>query len=131
MGFCHILSVTTSTVIYEILKALRYIRVGASCGVLGMTLQSLKRTKIGDDTTYKVEFKLPCIPECLNLSISPKALSTDSTAEAAAKPLMSHESIPLSKVCTAASQIRIKRIPWTPEEDTMLRRMRRDDCLWE
>jgi hypothetical protein len=96
-----------------------------------MTLPSLKRTKIGDDTTYKVEFKLPCIPECLNLSISPKALSTDSSAEAAAKPLISHESIPLSKVCTAASQIRIKRIPWTPEEDTMLRRMRRDDCLWE
>jgi hypothetical protein len=29
----------------------------------------LKRTRIGNETTYNLEFKLPCISECLNLPI--------------------------------------------------------------
>jgi hypothetical protein len=38
-----------------------------------------KRTRIGNETTYNLEFKLPCISERLNLLVFGKALGTDST----------------------------------------------------
>jgi hypothetical protein len=37
----------------------------------------LKRTRIRDDVTYNLEFKLPSISEHLHLLIHPKALGID------------------------------------------------------
>jgi len=45
----------------------------------------LKRTKIGDDVTYNLEFKLPWISEHLHLPINPAALDINYDAAAHSK----------------------------------------------
>ncbi|KAI9857987.1 MAG: hypothetical protein M1813_007957 [Trichoglossum hirsutum] len=51
----------------------------------------LKRTKIGNETTYNLEFKLPCITGRLNLPINPEVLDIRSSREAPAKAAILHE----------------------------------------
>ena len=49
----------------------------------------LKRTTIGNQTIYNLEFELPCIPEHLDLSLHPAVLSASSrgsSAEAVVSP---------------------------------------------
>ena len=41
----------------------------------------LKRTKIGDETTYSLEFRLPCISDCLSLPMTIRSLDTGSDRE--------------------------------------------------
>jgi hypothetical protein len=45
----------------------------------------LKRTKIGDDVTYNLEFKLPSISEHFHLPINPAALDVNHDAAAHSK----------------------------------------------
>jgi hypothetical protein len=91
----------------------------------------LKRTKIGSETTYNLEFKLPCISGCLNLPINPEALDICSSREAPAKVAIPHKAVAHSKMYPAVLQPQIKRTPWTPEEDATLLKMRNEGCLWE
>jgi len=72
----------------------------------------LKRTKIGNETTYNLEFKLPC-------------------REAPAKAAIPNEAAAHSKIYPAALRPQIKRAPWTPEEDVTLLKMRNEGCSWE
>jgi hypothetical protein len=91
----------------------------------------LKRTKIGSETTYNLEFKLPHISGRLNQPINPKALHICSSREALAKVAIPHEAVAHSKMCPAALRPQIKRAPWTPEEDATLLKMRNEGCSWE
>ncbi len=49
----------------------------------------LKRTKIGSETTYKLEFKLEHLPELLELPIPPHTLDISSDRETSACPAKS------------------------------------------
>lgn len=91
----------------------------------------LKRTRIGNGTTYNLEFTLPCISERLDLSISAEALGTDSSREVSVEPMISRKATLHSKIHAAVSRPLIKRAAWTPKEDAMLRRMRDDGCSWD
>ena len=91
----------------------------------------LKRTKIGSETMYNLEFKLPYISGCLNVPINPKALDTCSSMEAPARAAIPHEAATHSKMYPAALPAQTKRAPWTPEEDATLLRMRNEGCPWE
>jgi hypothetical protein len=70
----------------------------------------LKRTKIGNETTYNLEFKLPCISKDLNLLSNPKALDICSSKEALAKAAIPHKTIAHSKMYPIALQPQIKRV---------------------
>jgi hypothetical protein len=50
----------------------------------------LKCTKIGSETTYNLEFKLPCISGRFNLPVNPEALDTCYRREAPAKAIIPH-----------------------------------------
>jgi hypothetical protein len=71
----------------------------------------LKRTKIGNETTYNLEFKLPCISGRLNLPINPEALHICSSREALAKAAIPHKAAAHSKMYPAALRPQIKRAP--------------------
>ncbi|KAL2357207.1 hypothetical protein BJ546DRAFT_967135 [Cryomyces antarcticus] len=90
----------------------------------------LKRTRIGNETTYNFEFKLPCISEQLDLPISVEALGIDSNREATAKSVNPHRATSHSKIHAAASRPQ-RRAPWTPKEDAKLCKMKKDGCTWE
>jgi hypothetical protein len=89
----------------------------------------LKRTRIGNETTYNLEFKLPCISERLNLPI--EVCDDGSNEDVLASPLTrpkapsSH-----SKISTLASRFRTK-VGWTPEDDTRLVNMRNSGRSWK
>ena len=91
----------------------------------------LKRTKIGDDVTYNLEFKLSLISERLKLPITPAALDICSSKEAPAKAPIYHDAAAHSKVYQAPSQPKKGHVKWTPEEDVTLLQMRNNGCSWE
>jgi hypothetical protein len=93
----------------------------------------LKRTRIGDNMTYNLEFKLPSISEHLHLPIDPKALDICSSKEAPAKVPTYYEAAAHSKTRRALLQFMKKRkhVKWTIEEDATLLQMRNDGCSWE
>jgi hypothetical protein len=91
----------------------------------------LKRTKIGDDITYNLEFKLPSIWEHLYLPINSEALDICPSRKALAKSPVPHEASVYSKIRQAPLQPQKKRVRWTPEEDATLLQMRSDGCSWE
>jgi len=79
----------------------------------------LKRTKIGDDMMYNLEFKLPSISEHFHLPINPLAL--DINYDAAAH----------SKIHQAPLKPKKSKIPWTEEEDIRLLQMWNEGRSWE
>jgi hypothetical protein len=92
----------------------------------------LKRTKVGNETTYNLEFKLPCISEHLNLPIDPEVLDMSTNSERSAEAGIPHNAVAYSKVHFAAVRSQIKRVRWTPEEDATIFKMREEDgCSWE
>jgi hypothetical protein len=91
----------------------------------------LKCTKIGDDITYNLEFKLPPISKHLNLPINPEALDICSSREAPAKVAIPHEAAAHSKMYPATLRPQIKHAPWTPGEDATLLKTRNEACSWE
>lgn len=91
----------------------------------------LRHTKIGNETTYNLEFKLPCILGQLKQPISSETLGISSSREPSAKAAIPHEATAHSKMYPAALRPQIKRALWTPEEDTTLLKMRNKGCSWE
>jgi len=71
----------------------------------------LKRTMIGDDVTYNLEFKLPSISEHFHLPINPAAMD------------INHDAAAHSKIHQAPLKPKKSKIPWTEEEDIMLLQM--------
>ncbi|KAG9233179.1 hypothetical protein BJ875DRAFT_485394 [Amylocarpus encephaloides] len=91
----------------------------------------LKRTRIGDDVTYNLEFKLPSISEHLQLSIDSKALDICSSKEAPAKASTHHDAAAHTKIHRALSKPKKSKVPWTEEEDAKLLRMWNEGRSWE
>lgn len=91
----------------------------------------LKRTRIGNETIYNLEFQLPCISEHLRLPISAEAFGTGPRQEVSAEPTARGKTSPHCKVHTAASPSQKKRTPWTPEEDVKLLKMKEEGRSWE
>lgn len=88
----------------------------------------LKRTKIGNKTIYNLEFQLPHIPEHLHS----EALGMRSEEAASTGAVTPHDASTYSKVRPITLQAKRKRVPWTPEEDAILRKMKEvDGCSWE
>jgi len=88
----------------------------------------LKRTKIGNKTIYNLEFQLPPVQEQLHSEPSGMRSDKETSAEAATP----HDASAHSKMRPAAVRPRIKRVPWTPEEDATVLKMRDEDgCSWE
>lgn len=91
----------------------------------------LKCTRIGNDTTYNLEFKLPCISGPLDLPIDPEILAMDSSSETLPEAANPHKVVAHSKVHSTALRTQIKRQRWTPEEDATVLKMKGDGCSWE
>ena len=96
----------------------------------GLLRAFLKRTRIGDDVTYNLEFKLPSISEHLHLLINPEALDICSSKQAPAKVPIHHDAAAYSKIHQAPLQPKKRRVKWTAEEDATLLQMRNDRCSW-
>jgi hypothetical protein len=94
-------------------------------------LQGFKRTKIGDDVTFNLEFKLPSISEHFHFPINPPALDICSSREAPAKVPTHPEAAAHSKVHQAPLEPKKGRTKWITEEDTTLLQMKNDGCSWE
>jgi len=93
-----------------------------------------KRTRIGNDVTYNLEFKLPSISEQLHFPIDPKILDIFSNQEAPAKIPTNHDAATHSKIHQSPLQPKQKRkhVKWTTEEDATVLKMRDEDgCTWE
>lgn len=90
----------------------------------------LKRTKIGNETTYNLEFQLLYIPE--HLPVLSEALGMRSNKEMSAEAATPYDAGAHSKMHSATVRPRIKRVRWTPEEDATILKMREvDGCSWE
>jgi len=91
-----------------------------------------KRTTIGNETAYNLEFKLPGILERLNLQNIHEALDISCRKETPAKVAILHETVARSKMYAAPLWPQIQRIRWIPEENATLHKMRKEDgCSWE
>jgi hypothetical protein len=111
----------------------------------------LKRTRIGDDVTYNLEFKLPSISEHFHLPIDPKELNTNHNAAAHSQihqaPLQVEKRSVKRKSTVAAAchpnfvahyevppvtlQEKRTRVPWTEEENEVILEMMGRGCLWD
>ncbi|KAH7305406.1 hypothetical protein BKA65DRAFT_415813 [Rhexocercosporidium sp. MPI-PUGE-AT-0058] len=78
----------------------------------------LKCTRIGDDVTYNLEFKLPSVSEYVHIPIDPAALENDQKAAA-------HSKTPQTPLKSKKS-----RVPWSEKEDAILR-TRKYGCSWK
>lgn len=89
----------------------------------------LKRTKMGNQMIYNLEFQLPCIQKHL----CSEASDLRSTNETSVEALARHKASARSRISpSTARRPRIKRVPWTAEEDaTVLKRRDEDGCSWE
>jgi hypothetical protein len=93
----------------------------------------LKYTRIGNETTYNLEFQLSHVPEHLHVPLLSEALGMhpkdipDAPTEAATL----HDASACSKVYPTAVRPRTKRVRWEPKEDAMVVKMREDGCSWE
>jgi hypothetical protein len=89
----------------------------------------LKSTRIGNDTTFNLEFHLVDVPEHLALSSPCKVLCNND--QPSIQPRILHSTIAHSKTHNFQSTPPRKRAPWTTEEDTTLVKMKEEDCSWE
>ncbi|KAL5319099.1 hypothetical protein ACEPPN_014169 [Leptodophora sp. 'Broadleaf-Isolate-01'] len=91
----------------------------------------LKRTKIGNETTYNLEFQLPSIPERLCLPIQSEALGIGSSKGTSAEVRNHHSAVAHSEVRPATSRSKRKRVPWKPDENETILKMKKEGCSWE
>jgi hypothetical protein len=91
----------------------------------------LKRTKIGNETTYNLEFQLSHIPEHLHLPVLSEALGMRSNKEMSAEAATPHDTGAHSRVHSAALQSKRKRVSWKPEENETILKMKKEGCSWE
>jgi hypothetical protein len=90
----------------------------------------LKRTRIGDNVMYNLEFKLPSILEHLYLLIDSKALDICSSKEAPAKASTHHDAAAHSKIHQAPLKPKKSKVLWI-EDDIKLVQMWNEGRLWE
>ncbi|KAG9240032.1 hypothetical protein BJ878DRAFT_528619 [Calycina marina] len=87
----------------------------------------LKRIKIGNETTYNLEFQLSHVPEHFHLPVLSEALGMCSAEAATPHNIVAH-----STVHPAISQRKRKHVKWKPEENKTIRKMRKEGgCSWE
>ena len=91
----------------------------------------LKRTRIGKERMFNLEFHLSHLPEDLGLSAPFEALGSSLGIKTSAQPRISHSAVAHSKTRQAISRRLTKRSQWTAEEDVTLVRMKEDNCSWE
>jgi hypothetical protein len=111
----------------------------------------LKRTRIGDNVTYNLEFKLPSISEHFHLPIDSKALDTNHNAAAHSQiyqALLQVKKRSVKRKSTVAAtchpnfvahyevppvtlQAKRTRVPWTEEENEVILEMMGRGCLWD
>ena len=95
----------------------------------------LKRTRIEDEVTYTLEFRLPPISEHLHLPTNCETLGFCSRDDAQPEPQYrtSHSPIVPSKTRHIKAKARrpTKRNKWTVEEDEILVKMKKDGCSWK
>ena len=89
---------------------------------VGNYLPAFERTRIGDDVTYNLEFKLPSISEHLHLPIDSKALDICSSKEAPAKASTHHDAAAHSKIHQAPLKPKKSKVSWI-EDDIKLVQM--------
>jgi len=90
----------------------------------------LKCTRIGNETTYNLEFQLPNISEQLNPPIAPEALGIGSGKESSARVATCHKARAQSKESLAALP-QTRRLPRTTQEDAKIVEIRDDGCSWD
>jgi hypothetical protein len=76
----------------------------------------LKRTRIGDDVTYNLEFKLLSISEHLHLPIDSKALDICSSKEALSKASTHHDAAAHSKIYQAPLKPKKSKVSWIEDD---------------
>jgi hypothetical protein len=91
----------------------------------------LKRTKIKNETTYTLEFRLSHVPEHLQLSVLSEAFSMRSKKETFAEIGTPRNTVVHSKVRSVTLQAKRKRVPWTQEEHEIILNTKEKDCPWE
>jgi hypothetical protein len=91
----------------------------------------LKRTRIGNETTFNLEFHLTHLPDDLELSTPFAALGSGFSVETSTRPRISHSAVTHSKTHHVTSGSPMKRVKWTAEEDATLIRMKENGCSWE
>lgn len=86
----------------------------------------LKRTKIGKDAIYNLEFRLEDVPEHLHFPVLSEALGIGKVAQTLPPRGILH-----SRVQPAKLRAKGKRVRWEPEEHETIVRMKKDGCSWE
>jgi hypothetical protein len=88
----------------------------------------IKRTKIGNETMYNLEFQLSHIPEHLHLLVFSEALGMRSKKEMSAEAATPHNIVAHSKVWLATLQSKRKHVLWKLEENETILKMKRKGC---
>jgi hypothetical protein len=91
----------------------------------------LKYTKLGNETSYNLEFQLPCIPERLYLPIPSESLSIGSSQGTSVEVGTPNSAVAHSEVRPATLQPKRKRVTWKPEENETILKMKKEGCSWE
>jgi len=84
----------------------------------------LKRIRIGDETPYNLEFKLPCMSKLLSVPME-ACDGEDAPTTRTRRPTSSR-----TKVSTLASRSRT-RVKWTLVDDLKLVDMKKSGCSWK
>ena len=71
------------------------------------------------------------MPEYLHHLILSVALGMRSNKETSAEAITLHNTIAHSKVWLATLQSKRKRVPWKPEENETILKMKEEGCSWE
>jgi hypothetical protein len=91
----------------------------------------LKRTMIGDEITYNLKFNLPRVLECLKRPIVGGVYDVNPNQEASAQAASPYSIPAHSKVDPSTQLSQKKRVPWTPEEDATVVKMKQHGCSWK
>jgi hypothetical protein len=90
----------------------------------------LKRIRIGNETTYNLEFQLPLVLEQLHFPALSKALGVCANKETSAEASAPYDAGTHSKVWPATLQSKRKRVSSKPEENETVLNMKKG-CSWE
>ncbi|KAJ8063448.1 hypothetical protein OCU04_008664 [Sclerotinia nivalis] len=85
----------------------------------------LNRTKIGDETTYNLEFQLQHVPKHLHYPVLSEVLNRTST-----ETLTPYNTLH-SKIQPTKLPVKRKRIPWKAKEHKTILRMKKNGCSWK
>ena len=90
-----------------------------------------KRTRIGNETAYNLVFQLSYVPEHLHLPVLSEALGMRSDKEASTEVGTPYSAVAHSEVRPATLRPKRKRVPWKPEENETILKMKKEGCSWE